>query len=141
MLEEFPDKMIATVEEARCLVEKGGYTYLDVRPTLELEEVGKRCCRALSCRAVCLGGALGAPPYRAAFWQALELEEVGAAAAAVLSYLESRWWGPPSGDAVALLCCRAAFWAALELDGVGKCSCGDDAHAAARSRGLAALSF
>ncbi|KAL4418735.1 hypothetical protein ABPG77_001792, partial [Micractinium sp. CCAP 211/92] len=41
VLEEFPDKMIATVEEARCLVEKGGYTYLDVRPTLELEEVGK----------------------------------------------------------------------------------------------------
>lgn len=40
VLEEFPDKMIATVEEARCLVEKGGYTYLDVRPTLELEEVG-----------------------------------------------------------------------------------------------------
>lgn len=39
VMEEFPDKMIATVEEARCLVEKCGYTYLDVRPTLELEEV------------------------------------------------------------------------------------------------------
>ena len=24
----------------QCLIEKGGYTYLDVRPTLELDEVG-----------------------------------------------------------------------------------------------------
>lgn len=40
-LASFPDQAIATVEEARCLIEKGGYKYLDVRPTLELEEVGK----------------------------------------------------------------------------------------------------
>ncbi|PSC69936.1 gonidia-specific protein [Micractinium conductrix] len=40
-LAAFPDQMIATVEEARCLIEKGGYTYLDVRPTLELDEAGR----------------------------------------------------------------------------------------------------
>lgn len=36
----FPDKGIANVEEARVLYETG-YTYLDVRPTLEIEETGK----------------------------------------------------------------------------------------------------
>lgn len=36
----FPDKAIANVEEARVLYETG-YTYLDVRPALELEEAGK----------------------------------------------------------------------------------------------------
>ncbi|BDA51186.1 probable thiosulfate sulfurtransferase 16, chloroplastic [Coccomyxa sp. Obi] len=39
--EEFPDKGVATVEEARVLFSEDGYTYLDVRPALELEEVGK----------------------------------------------------------------------------------------------------
>lgn len=37
----FPEKMIATVEEARVLFSEDGYVYLDVRPTLECEEVGK----------------------------------------------------------------------------------------------------
>lgn len=37
----FPDKAIATVEEARVLFSEDGYAYLDVRPALELEEVGK----------------------------------------------------------------------------------------------------
>jgi hypothetical protein len=40
-LEAFPDKGIANVEEARALFSSGGYTYLDVRPELELQEVGK----------------------------------------------------------------------------------------------------
>lgn len=40
-LASFPDKAIATVEEARCLIERGDYTYLDVRPALELDAVGK----------------------------------------------------------------------------------------------------
>lgn len=40
-LAAFPDKAIATVEEARCLFSNGGYTYLDVRPALELDLVGK----------------------------------------------------------------------------------------------------
>ncbi|GAQ91279.1 hypothetical protein KFL_007570020 [Klebsormidium nitens] len=39
-LEAFPEKMIADVEEARVLYESG-YTYVDVRPALELQEVGK----------------------------------------------------------------------------------------------------
>mmetsp|Transcript_28821 Transcript_28821/g.62626 ORF Transcript_28821/g.62626 Transcript_28821/m.62626 type:complete len:210 (+) Transcript_28821:1-630(+) len=38
--EEFPEKGIANVEEARTLLDQG-WTYLDVRPTLEIEEVGK----------------------------------------------------------------------------------------------------
>lgn len=38
---EFPDKGVATVEEARALYSDLGYTYLDVRPALEIEEVGK----------------------------------------------------------------------------------------------------
>lgn len=37
----FPDKGIANAEEARVLFTEAGYTYLDVRPALELEEVGK----------------------------------------------------------------------------------------------------
>jgi rhodanese-related sulfurtransferase len=42
VLAAFPDKAIATVEEARVLIAKeGGYTLLDVRSALELEEVGK----------------------------------------------------------------------------------------------------
>lgn len=40
-LENFPDKAIATAEEARCLMERGGYVYLDVRPSPELDAVGK----------------------------------------------------------------------------------------------------
>lgn len=39
--EAFPDKGVATVEEGRVLFSSLGYTYLDVRPALELEEVGK----------------------------------------------------------------------------------------------------
>jgi rhodanese-related sulfurtransferase len=39
--EEFPDKGVANVEEARALFSSLGYVYLDVRPALELEEVGK----------------------------------------------------------------------------------------------------
>lgn len=41
VLDSFPEKMVANVEEARVLFSEGGYVYLDVRPTLELEEVGK----------------------------------------------------------------------------------------------------
>jgi len=37
----FPDEGVATVEQARCLYSNGGYTYLDVRSALEVEEVGK----------------------------------------------------------------------------------------------------
>lgn len=40
-LEIFPDEGVANVEQARCLYSNGGYTYLDVRSTLEVEEVGK----------------------------------------------------------------------------------------------------
>ncbi|EFJ45243.1 gonidia-specific protein KA_k47 [Volvox carteri f. nagariensis] len=40
-LAQFPDKGIATVEEARCLFSNGGYTWLDVRSELENDEVGK----------------------------------------------------------------------------------------------------
>jgi len=39
--ESFPEKAIANVEEARCLVSSLGYTYVDVRPALECQEVGK----------------------------------------------------------------------------------------------------
>lgn len=39
-LDAFPAKAIANVEEARVLYERG-YTYVDVRPALELQEVGK----------------------------------------------------------------------------------------------------
>lgn len=39
--EAFPEKPIANVEEARVLFSALGYKYLDVRPTAELEEVGK----------------------------------------------------------------------------------------------------
>lgn len=41
VLEAFPDKMIANVEEARILFTEGGYKYLDVRPDIELDAVGK----------------------------------------------------------------------------------------------------
>lgn len=37
----FPDKGIATPDEARVLYSDMGYTYLDVRPALELEAAGK----------------------------------------------------------------------------------------------------
>eukprot|EP00878_Enallax_costatus_P000376 GHUV01000461.1.p1 GENE.GHUV01000461.1~~GHUV01000461.1.p1 ORF type:complete len:237 (+),score=62.36 GHUV01000461.1:352-1062(+) len=37
----FPDEGVASVEQARCLYSNGGYTYLDVRTALEVEEVGK----------------------------------------------------------------------------------------------------
>lgn len=37
----FPDDGVADPEEARVLFSELGYTYLDVRPKLELEEVGK----------------------------------------------------------------------------------------------------
>lgn len=41
-LAAFPDAGVANVEQARCLVSpQGGYTYLDVRSALEVEEVGK----------------------------------------------------------------------------------------------------
>lgn len=40
-LEEFPDKGVANVEEARALVSNGGYRYLDVRPKIEYDDVGK----------------------------------------------------------------------------------------------------
>jgi len=39
--EEFPEAGVANVEEARALFSNLGYTYLDVRPSIELEEVGK----------------------------------------------------------------------------------------------------
>jgi hypothetical protein len=38
--QEFPDKGVATIEEARTLYSLG-YTYVDVRPALEVDEVGK----------------------------------------------------------------------------------------------------
>lgn len=38
---EFPDKGVANVEEARALYSNFGYTYVDVRPALEVDEVGK----------------------------------------------------------------------------------------------------
>jgi len=38
--EEFPDKGVATVEEARVLKEEFGYTYLDVRSDLEVDSEG-----------------------------------------------------------------------------------------------------
>lgn len=41
VLESFPDKQIANVEEGRILFTEGGYIYLDVRPELELDAVGK----------------------------------------------------------------------------------------------------
>ncbi|KAI3428514.1 hypothetical protein D9Q98_007337 [Chlorella vulgaris] len=41
VMDSFPEKAIATVEEARCLIEKAGYVYLDVRPELERDAVGK----------------------------------------------------------------------------------------------------
>eukprot|EP00245_Coleochaete_scutata_P005508 TRINITY_DN19132_c0_g1_i1.p1 TRINITY_DN19132_c0_g1~~TRINITY_DN19132_c0_g1_i1.p1 ORF type:complete len:272 (+),score=62.04 TRINITY_DN19132_c0_g1_i1:68-883(+) len=41
VLAEFPEKAIASVEEARVLYSEGGYTYLDVRSKLEIDEVGK----------------------------------------------------------------------------------------------------
>lgn len=37
----FPDQGIANVEEARVLISELGYTYVDVRPDLELDTVGK----------------------------------------------------------------------------------------------------
>ncbi|KAG2443761.1 hypothetical protein HXX76_002107 [Chlamydomonas incerta] len=40
-LAAFPEKGLATVEEARCLFSNGGYTWLDVRSELENNEVGK----------------------------------------------------------------------------------------------------
>mmetsp|Transcript_14762 Transcript_14762/g.36827 ORF Transcript_14762/g.36827 Transcript_14762/m.36827 type:complete len:226 (-) Transcript_14762:486-1163(-) len=40
VLAAFPDQGIANVEEARVLYEHG-YTYLDVRPTIEYQDVGK----------------------------------------------------------------------------------------------------
>eukprot|EP00775_Hariotina_reticulata_P003527 gene3527-3796_t len=40
-LAEFPETGVANVEQARCLYSNGGYTYLDVRSTLEVGEVGK----------------------------------------------------------------------------------------------------
>lgn len=40
-LAAFPDAGVANVEEARCLYSNGGYTYLDVRSALEVEEVGR----------------------------------------------------------------------------------------------------
>lgn len=39
--EAFPDQGIANVEEARALVSSLGWTYLDVRPSIEVEDVGK----------------------------------------------------------------------------------------------------
>lgn len=42
VLAEFPEeKFIANAEEARILFSEGGYKYLDVRPELELDAVGK----------------------------------------------------------------------------------------------------
>lgn len=37
----FPEQGVASVEEARVLFSELGWVYLDVRPSLELEEVGK----------------------------------------------------------------------------------------------------
>lgn len=41
VLESFPDNAIANAEEARILFTEGGYTYLDVRPEIELDATGK----------------------------------------------------------------------------------------------------
>ena len=41
VLATFPEKPIANAEEGRILVTEGGYKYLDVRPELELDTVGK----------------------------------------------------------------------------------------------------
>ncbi|KAL4459077.1 hypothetical protein ABPG75_013942 [Micractinium tetrahymenae] len=41
VLNAFPAKAVADVEEARCLIERGGYAMLDVRPELELDVVGR----------------------------------------------------------------------------------------------------
>lgn len=40
-LAEFPDAGVASVEQARVLFSAGGYTYLDVRPKIEYEDVGR----------------------------------------------------------------------------------------------------
>lgn len=40
-LSMFPDEGVANAEQARCLYSNGGYTYLDVRSALEVDEVGK----------------------------------------------------------------------------------------------------
>lgn len=40
-LESFPDAGVADVEQARVLFSDGGYTYMDVRPTVECDDVGK----------------------------------------------------------------------------------------------------
>ncbi|KAF8055921.1 STR16 [Scenedesmus sp. PABB004] len=40
-LAAFPDDGVADAEQARCLYSNGGYTYLDVRSALEVEDVGK----------------------------------------------------------------------------------------------------
>mmetsp|Transcript_948 Transcript_948/g.2896 ORF Transcript_948/g.2896 Transcript_948/m.2896 type:complete len:272 (-) Transcript_948:843-1658(-) len=40
-LAAFPDAGIADVEQARALYSDGGYTYLDVRPKLEVDDIGK----------------------------------------------------------------------------------------------------
>jgi rhodanese-related sulfurtransferase len=40
-LEQFPEAAVADVEQARVLFSEGGYTYLDVRPALENEDIGK----------------------------------------------------------------------------------------------------
>ncbi|CAM6124578.1 unnamed protein product [Calypogeia fissa] len=39
--EAFPDKGVATVDEARVLFTELGYTYVDVRPSVEVDEIGK----------------------------------------------------------------------------------------------------
>lgn len=40
-LKEFPEAGVADVEQARTLFSDGGYTYLDVRPKVECEDLGK----------------------------------------------------------------------------------------------------
>ena len=40
-LEAFPEKAIATPDEARVLISEGKYNYVDVRPKQELEDAGK----------------------------------------------------------------------------------------------------
>lgn len=37
----FPEKAVATVDEARVLYSEAGYKYLDVRPSAEVDQVGK----------------------------------------------------------------------------------------------------
>jgi hypothetical protein len=59
--EAFPDKGIATAEEARCLIDFG-YIYLDVRPALEIEEVGKWKVRAGDCDCWSFGGGMVTGP-------------------------------------------------------------------------------